>query len=335
MKPKRKDFFAVVLFVLLTFVLPSWTYPVELSPKKITLVYTSFSPSILRYSLEKELGFFREEGLSAELVLVRGGGIAVRGLLAGNFDYVISTPSIMDAIIRSRQPLKVVMTSWMNNYWIMAQPGILSVSELKGKTIGVNPPGSITDVIIREILKSHGLDPLKNVTFVGIGASRERYTALISGAVHAAVISPPLNFKAVEMGYRKLAVAGDYLKTPAGGLTTRDEKIVVDPGEVAKVVRASYKGHWFLMTQKEYILSKIRQIFSLNQTDAVQTYESILEESLPSGYLSEEASRKIISAMKQAANISEEIPTERVFDYRFVKRAEQELKGWQPQVPKR
>jgi NitT/TauT family transport system substrate-binding protein len=325
----------IALLAILTFAFPSFAYAAEVPLKKITLVYTSVSPSLLRYSLEKELGFFREEGLRPELVLVRGGGIAVRGLITGNFDYVIPTSIILDAAIKTRQPLKVILTSWMANYWIVGQPGILSIADLKGKTIGANPPGSITDVIIREVLKPHGLDPLKDVALVSIGASRERFAALVSGAVHAAILSPPLNFKAIEMGYRKLANAADYIKVPAGGLTTREEKILTDPGEIARVVRASYKGHRFLMTQREYILSKIRQIFGLSQSDAVQTYESILDESLPSGYHSEEASRAIISAMKQAANITDDIPPERVFDYRFVKRVEQELKGWTPQVSKR
>src|SRR5437867_237974 len=79
----------------------------ETGLKKVTLAYTSLSPSILRFSLEKELGFFRDEGLSPELILVRGGGIAVRGLMAGNFDYVIPTGPVADAIIKSREPLKV------------------------------------------------------------------------------------------------------------------------------------------------------------------------------------------------------------------------------------
>jgi len=328
-------FFVFIFFAAVTGALPSSGYPAEAALKKVTLVYTSYSPSMLRFTLEKELGFFRDEGLKPELVLVRGGAIVVRGLMAGNFDYVTPTSPIVDAILRSRQPLKVIQTNWMANYWIVAQPAIASIADLKGKTVGSNPPGSITEIIIREILKPHGLDPLKDVTFVSIGASRERFAALTAGAVHAAILSPPLNFKAVEMGYRKLANAGDYLKVPAGGLATREEKIVGEPAEVAKVVRATYKGHRFLMTQREYILPKIRQIFGLNQADAVQTYESIIEESLPSGYQSDDASRAIISAMKQAANVAEEIPPERVFDYRFVKQAAQELKGWQPQAPKK
>jgi hypothetical protein len=36
--------------------------------------------------------------------------------------------------------------------------------------------------------------------------------------------------------------------------------------------------------------------------------------------------------IKQAANIAEEVPPDRVFDNRFVKQAERELKGWRPQI---
>lgn len=324
-----------VLLALLTAFPAARAAPAESPGKKVILVYTSVSPSMLRFSLEKELGFFRREGLSLELVLVRGGAIAVRGMLAGNFDYVIPTSTVIDAVIKGRQPFKVILTSWMANYWIVGQPAIASIAGLKGKTIGANPPGSITDVIIREILKPHGLDPVKDVTFVSIGASRERFAALTSGAVSAAILSPPLNFKAVNMGYRRLAVAGDYLKMPAGGLATTEEKIARDPDEIAKVVRAAYRGHRFLLAERDYIVGKIRQIYNLNAADAAETYQSIAEESLPAGYHTDAAAQTIIAAMKQAANIADAIPTERVFDYRFVKLAEQELKGWQPEAPKR
>ncbi len=325
----------IVLFVIvgMTFS-PKAADAGESALKKLTLAYTAFSPSLMRFSLEKELGFFREEGLSPELILVRGGGIAVRGLIAGNFDYVIPTGPVADAIIRSRQPLKVILTSWMSNYWIMAQPQVLSITDLKGKTIGAASPGSVTEIIMREILKRHGLDPFKDATFLGFGASSERLAALTSGGVHATLLGAPFNFKAVEMGYRKLASTGDYLKWPAGGLGTREEKILREPGEVGKVVRASYKGHKFLMSQREYVVSKIRQIFGLTQADAIQTYQAIIEESVPSGYYSDDTEHTIISVMKQTANITEDIPPERVFNNRFVKQVEQELKGWKPQMPR-
>lgn len=94
-------------------------------------------------------------------------------------------------------------------------------------------------------------------------------------------------------------------------------------------------GRKVVLTQREYILSKMRQMFQLTDQEALQTYDALREEYLSSGSLTTEDQRTVIAIMKQAANIAEDIPPERVFDYRFVKQAEQEQKGWTPQVPKR
>ena len=205
---------------------------------------------------------------------------------------------------------------------------------MKGKAVGTGSPGSISDFIIREIFKRHGLDPLRDATFLGIGGSRERFAALTSGAVHATFLSPPLNFKAIEMGYRKLASANEYVTWPQTGFGTTDEKVLRDPENVYKVVRASLKGLRFFLTQREYVLSKMMQMFRLSPDEAIQSYEALREESGPAGYLTDEVQRVAISLIKQAANITEDISVERVFDNRFVKQAEQDLKGWRPQIPR-
>jgi hypothetical protein len=87
----------------------SRAYAAEIAPRKITVAYTSYAPSALWLLLEKELGFFREEGFIPEFILVRGGGISVRGLIAGNFDYADNTGAGIDAAIRTSHPLKVVL----------------------------------------------------------------------------------------------------------------------------------------------------------------------------------------------------------------------------------
>ncbi|HEY2989000.1 MAG TPA: ABC transporter substrate-binding protein [Candidatus Binatia bacterium] len=307
----------------------------EIAPKKITVAYTSYAPSVLWLLLEKELGFFRDEGFTPEFILVRGGGISVRGLIAGNFDYAYNTGAVIDAAIRTSHPLKVVFTAAMMDYWLVAQPEIRSVADLKGKTIGTGAPGSTTEITIREILKRHGLDPFKDSVFVGVGASQDRFAALTTGSVQATVLSPPFDFKATEMGYRKLVKASDYVRWPAGGIGTREDKILRAPEEVGKVVRASLKGLKFVATQRQYVLGKIAQMFRLGPKEAAQTYDGLREESIPSGYLNGEDERAVIAMMREAGNIAENIPPERIFDYRFVKQAEQDLKGWQPQIPRR
>ncbi len=100
------------------------------------------------------------------------------------------------------------------------------------------------------------------------------------------------------------------------------------------MVRAWLKGMKFYLTQRDYLLVKMMQKFNLSREAAAGTYEATRETILPSGYLGDDAARVVISMIKQAANITEDIPPERIFDYRFVKQAEQELKEWKPQIVK-
>ena len=311
------------------------TYPAETPLKKLAVAYPSFSAYMLWFLLEKDLAFFRDEGLGPEFILVRGGGLVAKGLITGNFDYAHTTGAVMDTIVRSQQPLRIVFTAAKLNYWLIAKPEIRSITDLKGKTVSTGGLGSITEVTIREIFKRHGLDPFRDVGLVGVGASQDRFAALVSGAVQAAVLTTPFDFKAVQMGYRVLAKATDYVRWPAAGIATREEKISREPSEVLKMVRASYKGLQFILTQREYVLSKMMQMFRLNRDEAIQNYETLRDEVfVPSGYLTEEDQRAAILIMQQAANITGQISPERVFDNRFVKQAEQELKGWQPQIPR-
>jgi hypothetical protein len=77
------------------------------------------------------------------------------------------------------------------------------------------------------------------------------------------------------------------------------------------------------------------QMFRLSRDEAIQNYETLRDEVyVPSGYLTEEDQRAAILIMQQTANITAQISPERVFDNRFVKQVEHELKGWKPQVPR-
>jgi NitT/TauT family transport system substrate-binding protein len=326
---------AVAVFAVLNLALsPVAAYGQSALLKKVTIAYASFSPSIAWMLLEKDLGFFREEGIRLESILVRGGGVAVRGLMAGNFDYITNVGSALDAVVRSRLPVKIVATAGTINFWLIAQPEIRSVAELKGKTVAISSLGSATDLTTREIFKRHGLDPFRDIILVAVGASPERLAALTSKAVHATPLSPPVNFKAVGMGFRKLASTTEYVKWPVLGLTATEEKLRQDPQEVAKMVRASLKALKFVLTRQDYMVPKIMEMFRVPREEAVPTYDSVREESVLAGYLSADAERAVIATTRQAAGIAEDIPPERVFDNRFAKQAEQELTGWKPQLPK-
>jgi NitT/TauT family transport system substrate-binding protein len=278
------------------------------------------------------LGFFREEGLYPEFVLTRNSVIAGQAMLAGNFDYMVPTGTVVPAIVQARQPFKIVFTALRTHYSLMAQPQIRSVEDLKKKTIGIASIGSSNDLILREILKAHDLDPLRDVTNVALGSSSvDRFAALVSGGVHATFLSAPFDSKAVEKGYKKLAKAIDYVRWPQAGLATTEEKIRQNPQEVEKMARAALKGLRFALSQREYVISKILQVFRYSQKDATESYEALLDEAVPSGHLAEQDQIAVISMIKRGAGANEDIRPRQVFDYRFVQQAQRDLIGWTPQ----
>jgi uncharacterized protein len=78
-----------------------------------------------------------------------------------------------------------------------AQSGMTSIGDLRGKTVSTGAPGSGTEVIAMRILRAAGLDPARDVTRQGLGAS-ESVGALKDGKIDAFFWSGGLPTAAVQ-----------------------------------------------------------------------------------------------------------------------------------------
>jgi len=79
----------------------------------------------------------------------------------------------------------------------LASSGIASVADLRGKTVSTGSPGSGTEVIAVRVLRAAGLDPERDVTRQGLGAS-ESAGALKDGKVAAFFFSGGLPTAAIQ-----------------------------------------------------------------------------------------------------------------------------------------
>ena len=88
----------------------------------------------------------------------------------------------------------------------MAAPEIRTVADLKGKPVGVTRYGSSSDFTMRQVLKMHGQEPVRDVPIIQIaGGMQGMAAALLNRAIFAAPFSPPTNIE-VEKGGGKLLV---------------------------------------------------------------------------------------------------------------------------------
>jgi TRAP transporter TAXI family solute receptor len=79
----------------------------------------------------------------------------------------------------------------------LAQSGMTKVADLKGKTVSTGSPGSGTEVLALRILRAAGLDPGRDLTRQGLGAS-ESAGALKDGKIDAFFWSGGLPTAAVQ-----------------------------------------------------------------------------------------------------------------------------------------
>ena len=83
---------------------------------------------------------------------------------------------------------------------------VKSVVDLKGKTIAVTSPGSLTANLARYFVKDAGLDPDRDVSLVSVGGGGEILGALKSGRADAAMVFEPFVTIAVQQGLATITI---------------------------------------------------------------------------------------------------------------------------------
>src|SRR5574341_1105450 len=174
-------------------------------------------------------GFFRKQGLDAELIVMRP-SVSLQTLLAGDLDFSTVLASAARASV-SGLPLRIVMTLTVGqDFSLVVRPEIRRVEDLKGKTLAVSGIGEFTDVGARMVLKKYGLVPDVDVKIRALfGNHPLRLSALQAGQIDGTVMAMPFNKMAVKMGFRELVHLRDLIKMPQGGLVTSLQKIRSEP----------------------------------------------------------------------------------------------------------
>jgi ABC-type nitrate/sulfonate/bicarbonate transport system substrate-binding protein len=124
------------------------------------LVSNSYFPAIAAV----EMGFFKEEGLDAELELIYPVDNCYRALRDGKCDFVGGSAHSMPSAFAEWQGAKFLGALAQGTYWFLvmradlkARRGDLSV--VKGRKIGAAP---MIDIGLKELLKEAGIDPVRD-----------------------------------------------------------------------------------------------------------------------------------------------------------------------------
>lgn len=291
--------------------------------KKVRFSTTGISISELPFKVAQLRGFYREEGLEVESILIRG-AVGMQALLGGSVDYTSASGSTIAAAVRGLPVKLVFISSSKPQFDLISQPQIKSIQELKGKIVGISSRGGSNDLMMQMILQKNGLAPNKDVSTIIVGAQEETVLALRTKLIAAALLTPPRPFMLQREGYNRIAYTGDYLSTYAnGGIGVTDEKIKTNPAEVAAFVRAVVKALQFSRQNRAEMVRLMPGYLGIKDAAMIeQLYDLYLTRQSVDGSVDESWMKGAIEFTQKTLGASvKEIPSSQVFDFSFVQRA--------------
>ena len=292
----------------------------KLTPVRVA--YVSRSILDMPYVIARDRGFFREEGLDVEFIFMKAIQ-TVQALLAGGVDFGTATGTAISAAVNGADVRVVFALTDKPSFDLIAQPNITDVQQMRGKKLGISAPGSLTEILARQILLVNKI-PLDQVTMLSLGTSDVTYVALKAGTIDATMLQVPQNLIAQEEGYRKIASGADVYRAVQGGLTTTKTVISERPEVVTRVIRATQKALRLIRHDKKFTVDFIKGPFLDLGKDrdkyADRVYETALQFYLPSGVVDEKLQRDMIATAAQRVKPKDPVPPERVFDFSFAQK---------------
>ncbi len=193
------------------------------------------------FFVAKERGFFREEALDVELIVMQAIQ-TIQATLGNSTQFASATGSAVSSAVQGADIRVIFAVTDRPSFDLIAQPNITSVQQLRGKKIGTGGVGSLAEILARRILIANNVRP-EEVSILATGPSHLTYLSLKAKVIDAAPLQMPLTFTAQDEGFRKLAAAGDVYQSVQGGLATTKTMLTEQPELVTKLcVRAAARA---------------------------------------------------------------------------------------------
>jgi NitT/TauT family transport system substrate-binding protein len=286
------------------------------------------------FIIAKEAGFYKEEGLNVDLVVMRGAP-AVQALIGGTVPFSSSGGAGLLPIVRGA-PLRVIFTTFSRPmFWLYSKPEIKTIEELKGKKVGVSSIGSGPDSLLRILLKKQGLEGGRDVAILATGPGPARFFALKAGATDAAVLNEQAALMAQESGFRQLYsfTKGEEFVEVQGSIVVQDSLFESDPVFVQKFTRATLKGLLYLKENRPGSIAIHSRVLKIDEPTATRIYDLARPGTTVDGTVSEELQKKSIDQIvERAPDIKDPPATKKVFDFSLTRKLFKELQasGWKP-----
>jgi NitT/TauT family transport system substrate-binding protein len=271
--------------------------------------------------IAKEKGFFKEEGLDADLVVFRAAPELLAAYLAGSVDFAFTGPT---EVFTAREAGRDVKMFWMVSdampYELWATPKYPTLQSAKGARFAISKYGAFSDFITRWTIQQAGLNPDKDVQILQVGGPGERLAALTHGAVDVAILEPAEGLEAKKAGMVLQTRVYDYLKEfPAEPLSLSTAWVDKNPEVTKAVIRALRKAIVYAKDNRPDAIRIYRDTFRYSEDAAELAYDFFLTHFPLDGAVPRKGLEVAIEDAIQAKRIRKPYTFDDLVDTRFMR----------------
>ena len=269
--------------------------------EEIIVSYAGPTVTFLPAEVARQRGFLREQNLDIKLLLTRS-EVDRAALVSGSVDYTLRAGSSFVSAARGL-PVRIVFLGTMKPFWgLVVRPETKSVSELKGKSMGV--PGLLGSqhISAKFILKHYGLDPDKDVVY-RIVETGTRIAAMLSGSIDSSMMDYGEAFRAKKAGLKLLVNAADIHSLLAGGLAVNIKKLKEQPDQVRRMLKAMSQALKYIQDNPEGTQQVMMNWLKLDREMAADIYQMAKDNYTKNGMVEEPTLNSLVTAMLAEAGI--------------------------------
>ena len=294
--------------------------------QKVRINWTAVTGAQSGIFMAQREGLFKKNGLEVELIHIPSSSRAIQAILAG--EIAISFMDGSNAVQANLKGANLALVAGATNrmvFSLMAKPEFKSVSDLRGKKIGITRVGSSTHTSALYVLNQAGLRP-SDYQILPLVEVPNIFTALAAGQIDAGVVSPPTNSRARKAGFRELAnLAKDGPEYVSVAVGTSRNYVSANEDIVRRVVRSYAEGVQIFKNNKAAALKMIQNQLKVKDLDIQEdTYNQFRQYLEYPPYVSRKGIGTVVADVAEKEPAAKSAKAEDFIDMRFVAELDKE-----------
>ncbi len=299
--------------------------------RNIRMVFVSLAwNSEIPFRAALARGFFKQQGLQIEPILIRGGPAAIAALVSGEVDYasIGGAQAIFRGKARGLDLAIIGCISSTTNYILLGNKQTRSVEELRGKPIGITGAGTYSEFAVKAFLKKNNINPDKDVMLRAIGGTVLRAAAIEKGIIAAAPFSTEDAVRLMRSGYTVISNMNESLGIPQNIIVTRNEILEKYPETSKRMLKAYIQGIQLAKFNKKEALKAGYDAGLQGEPDIVSAAWDLYSPGLTSDLsIAVSGIQQMLDEDIRAGFVDKNFTVDRVINDRILKIAQQELRA--------